>query len=175
MFSGQQQRRPECLSPLHHGCFLLPCTLSGGFKLHFELSYLLGSAAEAVLQLSAALYTALWPLLGPALLLVIGAMSAVGGAVTGLAAAADVVMLMLLPVEVVYGCAAGLYRLQLMCLRATWRLLRGKQKVGGIRNSRCQGIIYTFQMHATYSMCAWAFAHLSVTSRYLAGSFRHVL
>lgn len=103
---------------------------AGGIKLHHETSYLLASAAEAALQLSAVFYTAAWPLLGPVVLLLLAATSAVGGAVTALAVAADLLVVVVWPVEVVYVGGAALHRLQLRCARATWQLLRGKQKVG---------------------------------------------
>lgn len=53
-----------------------------------------------------------------------------GGASWGCAAAADVLLVVLGPLVVVYLLAAQMQQLHLTCLSATWRLIRGKQKVG---------------------------------------------
>lgn len=107
---------------------LLVC--SAGIKLHLELSLLLGMAAEAALQLVTAMYRRFWPLLGPAALAAEAAAAAVGGASWGCAAAADILLLLLAPLVVLYVLCACAHRMQLWCLAATWRLIRGKQKVG---------------------------------------------
>lgn len=104
-----------------------PC--SGGIKLHIELSLLLGTLAQSYLALTANFYTHTWTCLGPAALTAAAAAAAVGGASWGCAAAADVLLLLLAPLVGVYVAAAALYSLQLRCLAATWRLIRGKQKV----------------------------------------------
>lgn len=101
----------------------------GGIKLHLELSLLLGTAATACLQAVAALYTQAWPLLGPAALLTQAAAAAVGGASWGCAAAADVLLVLLAPLVALYLLAAQAQQLQLRFLAASWRLIRGRQKV----------------------------------------------
>jgi hypothetical protein len=95
-----------------------------------ELSLLLGTAATACLQAVAALYTQAWPLLGPAALLTQAAAAAVGGASWGCAAAADVLLVLLAPLVALYVLAAQAQQLQLRFLAASWRLIRGRQKVG---------------------------------------------
>jgi hypothetical protein len=57
------------------------------------------------------------------------AAAAVGGASWGCAAAADVLLVLLLPLVVLYVLASHVHQLQLRCLTATWSLIRGKQKV----------------------------------------------
>lgn len=103
---------------------------AGGIKLHLELSLLLGTAAGACLQAAAALYTQAWPLLGPAALLTQAAAAAVGGASWGCAAAADVLLVLLAPLVALYVLTAQAQQLQLRFLAASWRLIRGRQKVG---------------------------------------------
>lgn len=107
------------------------CLFAGGIKLHIELSLLLGTLAQSCLALTASLYTHTWTWVGPAALTAAAAAAAVGGASWGCAAAADVLLLLLAPLVGVYVAAAALYRLQLRCMAATWRLIRGKQKVSG--------------------------------------------
>jgi hypothetical protein len=103
---------------------------AGGIKLHLELSLLLGTAAGACLEAAAAFYHLAWPLLGPSALTATAAAAAVGGASWGCAAAADVLLVVLGPLVVVYVLTAHLQQLHLKCMSATWRLIRGKQKVG---------------------------------------------
>lgn len=129
MYSNQPPSRAWAPFP---ACNLLPTCCqpgAGGVKLHLELSLLLGTAAEACLQAAAALYRLSWPLLGPTALTVQAVAAAVGGASWGCAAAADVLLVLLWPLVLLYVVAAHLQQLQLTCLAATWRLIRGKQKV----------------------------------------------
>lgn len=123
---------------------------AGGVKLHQELSLLLGSAASATLQLAAAFYTAAWPGMGPAALLLVAAFTALGGAVVGCMAAADMLLVVTWPVALLYGAAAGLHKLQLRCLAATWRLIRGKQKVS---NNGCKTVRARNIMHKQTQAC----------------------
>jgi hypothetical protein len=106
------------------------CNLNaGGIKLHFELSLLLGSAAGAALNAAAAFYTAAWPHIGHLALAAVTAAAALGGAVAGCMVAADVLLLLLWPLAAAFVAAASLHKFQLRCLAATWRLIRGKEKV----------------------------------------------
>lgn len=114
-------------SPLHKNPTL--ACLTGGIKLHLELSLLLGTAAEACLQWGVSFYTWSWPWLGPAALLTQAAAAAVGGASRGCVAAADILLVLLWPLVVLFVLCAHVHRLQLRCLAATWRLIRGKQQV----------------------------------------------
>ncbi|GBF90987.1 hypothetical protein Rsub_03842 [Raphidocelis subcapitata] len=98
----------------------------GGVKLHAELSLLLGAAASAALDAWRAAYAAAWPALGPAAAWSLAAAAALLGAAGGLAAAADALRLLLLPLEWAYVSLAALYRLHLRCLAAMWRLMRGR-------------------------------------------------
>lgn len=43
-------------------------------------------------------------------------------------------LVLLLPLVVLYVLAAHMHQLQLRCLAATWRLIRGKQKVCGMQD-----------------------------------------
>jgi hypothetical protein len=61
----------------------------------------------------------------------VAAAAAIGGAVAGCTAAADVLLLMLWPLAAAFVAAAALHKFQLRCLAATWRLIRGKEKVCG--------------------------------------------
>jgi hypothetical protein len=98
---------------------------TGGVKLHAELTYLLGVAATAAADMAESCYALAWPVLhGPLLRCVIAAFALLG-LCGGLAAAADVVRLLLLPAEMVHAAAAGLYRLHLRSMGAMWRLMRG--------------------------------------------------
>lgn len=90
---------------------------------------MLGTAASACLHATAALYSLSWPWLGPAALATQAAAAAVGGASWACAAAADVLLVLLWPLVVLYVVCAQLHRLHLRCLAASWRLIRGKQKV----------------------------------------------
>ncbi len=100
----------------------------GGVKLHAELTSLLGAVATAALEGSQAVYTALWPSVGGALVWVLVAAFGLLGLCGGLAAASDLIRVLLLPLQASYLAAAGLYRLHLRCLRAMWRLMRGEAK-----------------------------------------------
>jgi hypothetical protein len=110
---------------------LFPCHAAGGIKLHFELSLLLGSAAGTALNLAAAFYAATWPTIGQVALAAVAAAAAFGGAVAGCMVAADVLLLLLWPLVAVFLAAAALHKFQLRCLAATWKLIRGKEKVRG--------------------------------------------
>lgn len=94
----------------------------------------MATAAESLLGAASAIYVRTWFLLGPSAVLFTAAMAALGGAIPGLAAAADVLLVVSWPMVLVYGCLTALYRLHLRCLKATWRLLRGKQKVECIQS-----------------------------------------
>jgi len=114
--------------PPPHTHTTLAC-LTGGIKLHLELSLLLGTAAETFLQWAVSFYTWSWPWLGPAALLAQAAAAATGGASRGCVAAADILLVLLWPLVVLFVLCAHVHRLQLRCLAATWRLIRGKQQV----------------------------------------------
>lgn len=90
---------------------------------------LLGSAVGTALDFAAAFYTATWPFLGHAALAAVAAAAALGGAVAGCTVAADVLLLVLWPLAAVFVAAAAMHKFQLRCLAATWRLIRGKEKV----------------------------------------------
>jgi hypothetical protein len=115
----------------HHACLQCHATFiaTGGIKLHIELSILLGSLASSILQLSSSFYAATWLYLGPAVVTATAAAALLGGAAAGCAAAADALLLLSAPLVLMYCCSCWLQRLQLRSLKATWRLIRGKQKV----------------------------------------------
>lgn len=114
------------------------CICAGGIKLHFELSLLLGSAAGSALDLTAAYYSAAWPCISRIALAAVAAAAALGGAVTGCMVAADALLLLLWPLAAVFVAAAALHKFQLRCLGATWRLIRGKEKVCRQGGGGCQ-------------------------------------
>jgi uncharacterized protein YqgC (DUF456 family) len=57
------------------------------------------------------------------------AAAALGGAVAGCFAAADALLLLMWPLVAAFVAAAALHKFQLRCLAATWKLIRGKEKV----------------------------------------------
>jgi hypothetical protein len=94
-------------------------------KLHAELTFLLGTAANSAVDDSEAAYAAAWPHLGDALIWAIAIACGLLGLCGGLAAASDAVRIVLLPLELSYRLLAFAYRLHLRGLRAMWRLMRG--------------------------------------------------
>lgn len=75
------------------------------------------------------MYAAAWPLLGYAALLAVVAAAVAAGFAAACSVAADALLLLLSPLVAVYCATALLHRVQLRCLQATWRLIRGRQKV----------------------------------------------
>lgn len=102
----------------------------GGIKLHAELTYLLGVAAECLMTAAGVFYSSTWVTILPVLAWFVAGMSACFGLCTGLAAISDLFVLLAWPVEVMYIAVAKMYELHLHYLLVTWKLMRGNHKVG---------------------------------------------
>ncbi len=119
----------------------------GGVKLHAELAFLLGSAADAVFSAGARFYGAVGPALLNVAISVVAAMSACLGLMAALAALSDVLALLLWPPGVLYFALAKLWQLQLTYLGVTWRLMRGNHKVWRCAGAGAMGLA---AQHATW-------------------------
>ncbi len=95
------------------------------------MTYLLGSAATALLAFAMYLYSAIGPVLLPSLVYLLASTSALLGLCTGFALLCDVLAVLAWPVGLMYVAMAKVYALQLHYLGVTWRLMRGNHQARG--------------------------------------------